>query len=122
MWRIRHYLHKGEMMEFCYEYCEGCEHDDPEAFRCLIPTKGLHHTPDNCPKLAAFYAQNVEPLVLAERERCAKIAAELCFEQAPDFYQVTAPELEGLCGDWQRQQGYHADRIAEVIREQDGEQ
>lgn len=51
-----------------------------------------------------------------ERERCAKIAASLEFEQAPDDYQVTAPGLEGLCEDWERQQGYHADRIAREIR------
>jgi hypothetical protein len=55
--------------------------------------------------------------IAAERERCAKIAAELDFEEAPDTYRVTAPGLEGLCGDWQRQQGYHADRIAALIRE-----
>ena len=53
-----------------------------------------------------------------ERERCAKIAAGTECEAAPPEYRVASPGLEGLVSDWERQQCWHGDRIAEKIREE----
>jgi hypothetical protein len=70
--------------------------------------------------LAAFLRSLIPTLETvqldAERERCAKIAAEMDCQVPPGDYAVASPDLAGLISCCERQQCYHGDRIAEAIR------